>query len=99
MPATVLSVLYILIHLIDITSPQGRFCFCSHLIDKETEAQKFSYLAELCRCKPGIQIQAVWIQSDPFNHLCLDLKMLQLHPLPLITVNYHSFPQKECIKC
>ena len=48
---TVLSVLYILIHLIDITLSQGRFYqyYCFHVIDKETEAQKLSCLAEVCR--------------------------------------------------
>jgi len=51
MPSTVLSVLYILIHLIDITFSQGRFYqyYCFHVIDEETEAQKLSCLAEVCR--------------------------------------------------
>lgn len=55
-PGTVLSVLYILIHLIDITLSQGRFCqyYCFHVIDKETEPKNLAVLPRYADGKLGI---------------------------------------------
>lgn len=54
-----------------VVTSQGTPCYCSHLTDKEPEAQ-IIILRSYADDRTGVQIQAAWIQRDPPHHVCLD---------------------------